>query len=80
MIREIKSHNIIKLTTYLQLIANRPKLQICLIVSVQNLTSKNYRYCKLIVNEPQLHLAAIYFNFLNARIFKISIRNLQRFQ
>ena len=28
MIREIKSHNIIKLTTYLQQIAGEPKLQI----------------------------------------------------
>jgi hypothetical protein len=31
---------------YLQLIIDEPKLQIFLIVSVQNLTSKNYRYCK----------------------------------
>jgi len=27
--------------------------------------SKNVRYCKLIVNEPQFHLAAIYFNSLS---------------
>ena len=35
---------------YLQQIANEPRLQISLIVSVQNLTSKNYRFCKLITD------------------------------
>jgi hypothetical protein len=44
----------------LQLIATEPKLQISLIVSVQNLTSKNYIYCKLIPNELQLQIAAMY--------------------
>ena len=36
---------------------------ISLIVSVQNLTSKNYRYCKLIANGPQLLITAIYHHF-----------------
>ncbi len=43
---------------WIQLIANEVKLQISLIVSVQNLTSKNYRYCKHITGQTPFELSA----------------------
>ncbi len=42
---------------YLQLIATEPELQISLIVSAQNLTSKKYRYCKLITGQTPAELS-----------------------
>lgn len=56
------------------------ELHVSFMVSEKNQDFQIYQYYKRITYKPQVTISAIYFNFLNTRIFKISIRNLQRFQ
>jgi len=56
------------------------ELHVSFMVSEKNQDFQIYQYYKRITYKPQVTISAIYFNFLNTRIFKISTRNLQRFQ